>query len=113
MSFLSTLAAFALKDYTQIILNSALGLVFFVMIPVALMTGLKSSVPFLVTISLWALVAAHWSGALAAWAAKRSEENPSPELEEIVGGIAEELPHLDEIVKGIEGIDAKLPQGEH
>ena len=33
-----------------------------VMIPVSYVTGLKDSVPFLNFISLWALVAAHWSG---------------------------------------------------
>lgn len=63
-------------DRTQIVANTVLGAAFLAMIPVALVTGLKKSVPFLVFLSLWALVAAHWSGALAAWAAKRSDENP-------------------------------------
>lgn len=42
-----------------------------VMIPVAVFTPLKDSVPFLVFISLWALVGAHWS----AWQAARAEDN--------------------------------------
>jgi hypothetical protein len=36
---------------------------FAVQIPVALLTQLKSSVPYLVTLSLWALVASHWAAA--------------------------------------------------
>lgn len=64
-------------------LNMVLGLVFAVMIPVSLITGLKQSVPFLVFLSLWALVAAHWSGALAAWAAQQvtstNTEEPEPQ----------------------------------
>ena len=67
------LAWFA-SDTVQIVLNTLLGAVFAVMIPVALATGLKKSVPFLVFLSLWALVAAHWSGALAAFAARRAAE---------------------------------------
>ena len=62
------------KDKVQIVMNTVLGLIFLALIPVALITGLKKSVPFLVFLSLWALVAAHWSGALAAWAAQRIEE---------------------------------------
>lgn len=65
-------------DRFQIVLNTVLGLLFLALIPVALVSDLKKSVPFLVFLSLWALVAAHWSGALAAWAAKRSDENPPP-----------------------------------
>lgn len=63
------------SDTLQVVLNTFLGAVFAVMIPVALVTGLKRSVPFLVFLSLWALVAAHWSGALAALAARRAEQN--------------------------------------
>jgi hypothetical protein len=40
------------------------------MIPIAVLTPLKDSVPFLVAISLWALVGAHWG----AWQATRAEE---------------------------------------
>lgn len=44
--------------------------VFFALqIPVALATDFKKSLPYLVFLSLWALVAAHWS----AWQATRSE----------------------------------------
>lgn len=46
-------------------------LAWLVMIPVSVLTGLKDSVPFLVGISLWALVGAHWS----AWQAAQAEEN--------------------------------------
>lgn len=41
-----------------------------VMLPITLATGLKYSVPFLVAISVWALVGAHWS----AWQGTRAEE---------------------------------------
>lgn len=44
---------------------------FIVMIPVAEFTPLKESVNFLVLLSLWALVAAHWG----AWQATRAEES--------------------------------------
>jgi hypothetical protein len=71
------------NEKVQIVLNMVLGLVFAVMIPVSLITGLKQSVPFLVFLSLWALVAAHWSGALAAWAAQQvtstNTEEPEPQ----------------------------------
>lgn len=63
----------------QIVMNSVFAVVFLAMIPVTIVTGLKNSVPFLVAISLWALVAAHWSSALAAYAAKLSAENPAPD----------------------------------
>jgi hypothetical protein len=61
------------NEKVQIVLNTVLGLGFAAMIPVSLITGLKESVPFLVFLSLWALVAAHWSAALAAWAARQSK----------------------------------------
>jgi hypothetical protein len=62
------------SDRVQVVVNTVLGVAFLLLIPVALLTGLKQSVPFLVFLSLWALVAAHWSGALAAWAAMRVTE---------------------------------------
>lgn len=66
----------------QLWLNAVLGVLFLALIPVALVTGLKRSVPFLVAISLWALVAAHWSASLAAAAAieavKASESTDQP-----------------------------------
>jgi hypothetical protein len=67
------------NEKVQIVLNMVLGLVFAIMIPVSLITGLKQSVPFLVFLSLWALVAAHWSGALAAWAAQQSNSTEGTE----------------------------------
>lgn len=45
--------------------NGWLVIAWLTMIPVTLASGLKNSLPFLVGISLWALVAAHW----AAWQA--------------------------------------------
>lgn len=68
-------AAWLISDTVQVVLNTVLGLVFAVMIPVSLISGLKNSVPWLVFLSLWALVAAHWSGALAALAAKRVHDD--------------------------------------
>lgn len=44
--------------------------VFAVQIPIALFTALKDSVPYLVFLSLWALVAAHWG----AWQSTRAEQ---------------------------------------
>ncbi len=44
-------------------------MLFVVMIPISLMTTLKDSLPYLVFLSLWALVASHW----ACWQAVRSE----------------------------------------
>lgn len=69
------LLQYLINDRFQIAFNTILGVGFFILLPIALITGLKNSVPFLVFLSLWALVAAHWSGALAAWAAKRSEDS--------------------------------------
>lgn len=44
-------------------------IVWIVAIPVSVLTGLRHSVPFLVFLSLWALVSGHW----AAWQAARAE----------------------------------------
>lgn len=49
----------------------AFALVFLVQVPIALLTGLKSSVPYLVFLSLWALVASHW----AAYQSTRAEDD--------------------------------------
>lgn len=46
-------------------------LIWIAMIPVSIFTPLKDSIQFLVFISLWALVGAHWG----AWQASRAEEN--------------------------------------
>jgi hypothetical protein len=43
---------------------------FAIQIPVALCTELKNSVPYLVSLSLWALVSSHWS----AWQATKAEK---------------------------------------
>jgi hypothetical protein len=50
--------------------HAIMSLLWLVMIPIAVFTTLQSSVPFLVFISLWALVGAHWS----AWQAARAEQ---------------------------------------
>jgi hypothetical protein len=51
-------------------IHAGLTIAWTVMIPVSVFTDLKNSVPFLVIISLWALVGAHW----AAWQGVRAEE---------------------------------------
>ncbi len=58
-------------------INFVAGLIFMALIPVSLISGLKQSVPFLVFLSLWALVAVNWSGGLAALAADKAEQNGS------------------------------------
>jgi hypothetical protein len=45
-----------------------------IMLPVALFTGLKSSVPFLITISIWALVCSEF----AAWQGSMGERRQDP-----------------------------------
>lgn len=52
-------------------LHLASAIVFFVQIPVALVTGLKDSTPYLVLLSLWALVSGH----LAGYQAAKSDEH--------------------------------------
>jgi hypothetical protein len=47
------------------------------MIPVALFSGLKTSVPFLVFVSIWALAV----GELSSWQASRAERRMDPEDE--------------------------------
>lgn len=59
------------SNTVQIVLNTVLAVFFVIMIPLSLISGLKRSVPFLVFLSLWALVAGHWSAALAALAARK------------------------------------------
>jgi len=51
--------------------HAACTILFMIQIPIALLTGLKDSVPYLVFLSLWALVASHW----AAWQATQAEQN--------------------------------------
>lgn len=48
-------------------------IIFVIQIPVAEFTELKDSVPYLVFLSLWALVGAHWG----AWQATQAEKNSS------------------------------------
>jgi hypothetical protein len=55
------------------IVHTVAALFFLVQIPVALLTDLKQSVPYLVFLSLWALVASHWSAREGAQAAKEAE----------------------------------------
>lgn len=52
---------------------------FAVLIPVSLVTGLKESISFLVFLSLWALVASHWSAAEATKAEQAARSDvPDP-----------------------------------
>lgn len=50
--------------------HAVLTVIWIVMIPVSVLTALKDSVPFVVFLSLWALVSGHWS----AWQAARAEQ---------------------------------------
>lgn len=56
------------------IIHTTAAVFFLVQIPIALLTDLKNSVPYLVFLSLWALVASHWSAREGAEAAKEAEE---------------------------------------
>jgi len=51
------------------LVHGVLTLAWAVMMPIALLSGLKNSLPFIVLISLWANFASHW----AAWQASRVE----------------------------------------
>lgn len=51
--------------------HAVMTVLWMIMIPVSIFTSLKFSVPFLVFISLWALVSSHWG----AWQAVRAEQN--------------------------------------
>lgn len=53
------------KTRRRIHLGLGLAVFFAVQIPLALFTGLKDSVPYLVFLSLWALVGTHLAGASA------------------------------------------------
>jgi hypothetical protein len=55
--------------------HAAMTVAWLVMIPISVLTPLKDSVPFLVAISLWALVGAHWS----AWQGVRAEQKADKE----------------------------------
>jgi hypothetical protein len=56
-------------------IHAAAAGVFLVQIPVAVLTPLKDSVPYLVFLSLWALVGAHWSAYQAAQSEEASEDD--------------------------------------
>lgn len=49
--------------------HATLAVFWVIMVPVALLTGLKNSVPFLVGISIYALIIGHWDG----WQSTRVE----------------------------------------
>jgi hypothetical protein len=49
--------------------HGALAVLWVLMVPVALLTNLKNSVPFLVFVSLYALIVGHWSS----WQSSRTE----------------------------------------
>lgn len=54
--------------------NMVFAALWMVMLPITLATGLKSSVPFVAAISIYALFLGHFTGALAALAGKSSNE---------------------------------------
>lgn len=70
-----TLLAVIASNRVQMWMNIALMILFLVQIPWALLTGIKKSIPYLVFLSLWALVASHLSAALAAKAALEAATN--------------------------------------
>ena len=59
--------------------NGYLTLVWLVMIPVSILTGLRNSVPYLVGLSVYALMVGHFSTWVAGRAEVASETNPAPE----------------------------------
>lgn len=65
--------------------NMVFAILWMIMLPVTLESGLKSSVPFVAAISIYALFLGHLTGALAALAGKASSENAeklhSPDVE--------------------------------
>lgn len=56
-------------------LNATLALLWTIMLPVTLLSGLKASIPYLAAISVYALMVGHLTGAIAALAGKASSEN--------------------------------------
>jgi hypothetical protein len=56
--------------------NGWLTILWIVMIPVSIVTGLLSSVSYVAALSLWALVSGHWS----AWQAARVEVAQAEEI---------------------------------
>jgi hypothetical protein len=58
--------------------NGFLTLLWLAMIPVSILTGLRNSVPYLVGLSVYALMVGHFSTWAAARAEVSSELNPPP-----------------------------------
>ena len=56
--------------------HAAAAVFFAIQIPIALLTSWKDSVPYLVFLSLWALVGAHWG----AWQAAHVEEKEDKKM---------------------------------
>lgn len=61
------------------VMHYTLAGIFAIMIPVTLMTSLKDSLPFLIFLSLWALVAGHWSAGEAASAEMKIDKQDERE----------------------------------
>jgi hypothetical protein len=62
----------------SIFFNAIFTLIWAIMMPITLRTGLKDSLPYLITVSLWANFASHLAGAVAglmAWWEYREKEN--------------------------------------
>ncbi len=72
--------------------NGWLTILWLVMIPVALVTGWVKSVVFVSALSLWALVAGHWSAWQAARVEVRQEEEAARrEAEDIPGDVVSKI----------------------
>ena len=72
--------------------NGWLTIFWLAMIPVSILTGWVSSVTFVASLSLWALVSGHWS----AWQAARVEVNQQEEAErrdkeDVAGEVVERI----------------------
>jgi hypothetical protein len=80
--------------------NGWLTIFWIVMIPVSVMTGWISSVAYVASLSLWALVSGHWS----AWQAARVEVQQAEEAarrksEDLAGEIVERVVQETEVDK--------------
>ncbi len=83
--------------------NGWLTVFWIVMIPVSVMTGWISSVAYVASLSLWALVSGHWS----AWQAARVEVQQAQEMEkrdqeDLPGQIVERVVEETEVDKQTE-----------
>jgi hypothetical protein len=91
--------------------NGWLTIFWIVMIPVSVMTGWISSVAYVASLSLWALVSGHWS----AWQAARVEVQQAQEMErreqeDLPGEVVERVVEETEVDKQEEArVEAAQP----